>query len=134
MRSQRATTPHATRLAGGVVVNDVHSRLNATIVQRVEAPASVAELREAIRRARDDGLPICVTGGRHAMGAQQFATGAVMLDLRGIDRILGFDPVRGLVEVQAGMQWPGLISELRRLQPRGDGHGRSRRSRPAPTA
>lgn len=125
MRAQSATTAYtpaeaATRLAGGIVVNDVHSRLNATVVQRVESPASVAELQDAMRRARDDGLPMCAAGGRHAMGAQQFATGAVLLDLRALDRIVGFDPVRGRVEVQAGMQWPALISELRRLQSRSD--------------
>ena len=123
MRTQSASAVYSAaesgaRLAGGVVVNDVHSRLNATVVQRVEAPAAVAELQHAMRRAREEDLPICVAGGRHAMGAQQFATGAVLLDLRGLDRILGFDPVRGRVEVQAGIQWPALISELRRLQPR----------------
>ena len=123
MRTQRLTTAYTgdagTPLAGGVVVNDVHSRLNATVVQRVEAPASVAELQDAMRRAREEGLPICLAGGRHAMGAQQFATGAVLLDLRGLDRIVGFDPVDGRVQVQSGMQWPALIAELRRLQPRG---------------
>ena len=123
MRTQRLTTAYTgdagTPLAGGVVVNDVHSRLNATVVQRVEAPASVAELQDAMRRAREEALPICLAGGRHAMGAQQFATGAVLLDLRGLDRIVGFDPVDGRVQVQSGMQWPALIAELRRLQPRG---------------
>ena len=109
MRTQSASAAYSAaesgaRLAGGVVVNDVHSRLNATVVQRVEAPATVAELQHAMRRAREEDLPICVAGGRHAMGAQQFATGAVLLDLRGLDRILGFDPVRGRVEVQAGIQ------------------------------
>lgn len=123
MRTQRATAAYTAdagaRLADGIVVNDVHSRLNATVVQRVDAPASIAELQDSMRRARDDGLPVCIAGGRHAMGAQQFATGAVLLDLRGLDRIVGFDPVEGRVQVQSGMQWPALISELRRLQPRG---------------
>ncbi len=101
---------------GATVVNDVHSRLNRTVVERVETPASVAELQAAMRRAADDGLPVAVAGGRHAMGGQQFATGGVLLDMRGLDRIVGFDPVRGRVEIQAGMQWPALIGELHRLQ------------------
>jgi FAD/FMN-containing dehydrogenase len=103
-----------------VFVNDVHSRLNATRVERVEAPASIAELEGVMRRAADERRPVCVAGGRHAMGAQQFATGAVLLDIRKLDRILGFDPVRGQVEVQAGIQWPALIAELHRLQPSSD--------------
>ena len=69
-----------------------------------------------MRRAADEDCPVCVAGGRHAMGAQQFATDAVLIDTRRLDRIVGFDPVRGRVEVQAGMQWPALIAELRRLQ------------------
>lgn len=123
MRTQGATAAYTAdagaRLADGIVVNDVHSRLNATVVQRVDAPASIAELQDAMRRAREEHLSVCISGGRHAMGAQQFATGAVLLDLRGLDRIVGFDPVGGRVQVQAGIQWPALISELRRLQPRG---------------
>jgi FAD/FMN-containing dehydrogenase len=98
------------------IVNDVHSRLNPTAVARIEAPASIAELQAAMRRAADEGLPVAIAGGRHAMGAQQFVTAGVLLDMRGLDRIVGFDPVRGRVEIQAGMQWPALIAELRRLQ------------------
>jgi FAD/FMN-containing dehydrogenase len=102
--------------AGSVVVNDVHSRLNATRVARIEAPASLRDLQSVMRRAACEGRAVAIAGGRHAMGAQQFGSGAVQLDMRGLDRILAFDPVRGLVEVEAGMLWPSLISELRRLQ------------------
>jgi FAD/FMN-containing dehydrogenase len=98
------------------VVNDVHSRLNETRVARVDTPASIRALQTAMRRAADEGRPVSIGGGRHAMGGQQFGQGAVLLDMRGLDRILGFDPVRGRVEIQAGMQWPALIAELRRLQ------------------
>jgi FAD/FMN-containing dehydrogenase len=100
----------------GVVVNDVHSRLNATRVARVDAPASLRDLQDVMRRAARDGRAVAIAGGRHAMGAQQFGAGAVQLDMRRLDRILAFDPVGGLVEIEAGMQWPALIAELRRLQ------------------
>ena len=104
--------------SAGVVVNDVHSRLNATRVARVDAPPTLRDLQGVMRRAAREGRPVAIAGGRHAMGGQQFGAGAVQLDLRGLDRMLAFDPVRGLVEVEAGMQWPALISELRRLQAR----------------
>jgi FAD/FMN-containing dehydrogenase len=110
---------HSTALATAtepVVVNDVHSRLNATVVHRVETPAAVGELHDIMRRAADEGRAVCIAGGRHAMGGQQFAGGGVLIDMRALDRVVGFDPVRGRVEVQAGMQWPALIAELRRLQ------------------
>jgi FAD/FMN-containing dehydrogenase len=101
---------------GGVVVNDVHSRLNATRVARIETPASLRDLQGVMRRAAFEGRAVAIAGGRHAMGAQQFGTAAVQIDMRGLDRILAFDPVRGLVEIEAGMQWPALIAQLRRLQ------------------
>ncbi|MCY7379977.1 MAG: FAD-binding oxidoreductase, partial [Gemmatimonadaceae bacterium] len=123
MRSQHALpSPHSTfsaeptATADYVFVNDVHSRLNATRVARVEAPTTIRELQRAMRRAALDGRAVAIAGGRHAMGAQQFASDAVLLDMRGLSEILAFDPVRGRVEIQAGMQWPALIAQLRRLQ------------------
>lgn len=115
-------SPHSTfaaepiRPASAIVVNDVHSRLNATRVATVEAPTTVRDLQRAMQGAARDGRAVAIAGGRHAMGAQQFASDAVLLDMRGLDDILAFDPVRGRVEVQAGMQWPALIAQLRRLQ------------------
>jgi FAD/FMN-containing dehydrogenase len=46
------------------------------------------------------------------MGAQPFATGGIMLDMRKLDRVLDFDAARGLIEVEAGIQWPALIDAL----------------------
>lgn len=108
--------PAAPSSPGQVVVNDVHSRLNETRVDRLDAPSSVRELQRVVQRAARKRQPVAISGGRHAMGGQQFASGAVLLDMRGLDKIVGFDPVRGRVEIQAGMQWPALIAELRRLQ------------------
>jgi FAD/FMN-containing dehydrogenase len=95
-----------------ITLNDVHSGLNATAVARVVRPGSVADLREAVVAARSDGLAVAVHGGRHAMGGQQFAAGAVAIDMGGLDQIVGFDPIGGTVEVEAGIQWPELMRAL----------------------
>jgi FAD/FMN-containing dehydrogenase len=50
------------------------------------------------------------------MGGQQFCDGGLLLDMRPMNRVLGLDRERGLVEVEAGIQWPDLISELDRIQ------------------
>ena len=50
------------------------------------------------------------------MGGQQFASGGVVLDTRSLDRILDFDAERGIVEVEAGIEWPRLVRELRSRQ------------------
>ena len=100
----------------GVVVNDVHSQLTATRVNRIVEPRSLDEVRSALRAARDERRAVCIAGGRHSMGAQAFATDGVMIDIRKLDRVVSFDPRRGLIEVESGMQWPALLAELIRRQ------------------
>src|SRR5205823_2453553 len=46
---------------------------------------------------------------RHSMGGQQFGTDSVCIDTRLLDRIISFDRERGLIEAEAGIQWPDLI-------------------------
>ena len=98
--------------AEGVVVNDIHSQLNPTRVARVEEPQTVDAVRAAIAAAKREGRAVCIAGGRHAMGAQAFATDGVLLDIRKLDRVLAFDMERGLVEVESGIQWPKLLADL----------------------
>jgi FAD/FMN-containing dehydrogenase len=104
-----------------VEVNDYHSQLNATRVAGVVEVDSLAAAREAIAASRRGGLPVCIAGGRHAMGGQQFAEGALLLDTTRLNRVLGFDMERGTVEVEAGIQWPALVRSLLEEQ-----EGRSR--------
>ncbi len=98
----------------GVWVNDVHSQLNATRVHEVVRPDSVAALQDAVLRAGRGNLPICVAGGRHAMGGQQFATGALLVDTGDLDRVLALDAEKGTLRVEAGAQWPHVIDAVRR--------------------
>jgi FAD/FMN-containing dehydrogenase len=100
----------------GVVVNDIHSQLNPVRVHRIAEPASLDAVRQTLAAARKERRALCVAGGRHAMGAQAFVTDGVMLDSRKLDQVLNFDPVRGLIEVEAGMQWPALLAYLTRTQ------------------
>ena len=78
-----------------VRVNDVHSGLSPTRVRRVEAVASVAEVVRFVGEA--DRWPIGVSGGRNSMGGQPFASDAVLLDTRGLDRVLELDSRNGTV-------------------------------------
>jgi len=98
------------------VVNDIHSRLNLTVVSGVAAVRSVADIQAAVRQAATEGRAVSIGGGRHAMGGQQFGTGSVLIDTTGFDRVLGFDSAHGLVEVEAGIQWPALHGWLERSQ------------------
>ena len=93
-------------------VNDAQSRLNPTHVKSILSPCSEEEVRKAIQTAAEAGDSISMAGGRHSMGRQQFGTGTVHLDLRGMDRIVAFDRRNGLIEVEGGIMWPELIGYL----------------------
>jgi FAD/FMN-containing dehydrogenase len=97
-----------------VVLNDIHSRLNPTRPREVCAPRTTEEVVAAVRDAARRELPIAVCAGRHAMGGQQFVHDGLQLDMSECDGFVDLDGERGLVTVQAGMQWPGLLSALRR--------------------
>lgn len=94
------------------VVDDVHSRLNATRVAEVVPVASLRHVREALERARRRRRAVSIAGGRHAMGGQQFCSGGTLLDTRRLDRVLSLDLDRGTVEVEAGIRWPALARAL----------------------
>lgn len=96
----------------GVVVNDVHSRLNETPVARLLRPASNVGVRRAVLAAREAGARLSIAGSRHAMGGQQFLRSGWMLDLRDLDRIVSFDPERGHLTVGAGSTWPRILEFL----------------------
>ncbi len=98
------------------VVNDIHSQLNATRVSRVIKPLSSSDLRATILTARSEGKAISISGGRHSMGAQQFGTGTILVDMRGMNRVVNLDAERGIVEVEAGIEWPQLLDHLMGVQ------------------
>src|SRR5688572_22071887 len=102
--------------ASGTLVNDIHSQLNLTRVRRIVDVDSVAALQAAVRGAAAERASICVAGGRHAMGGQQFAADATLLDMRRCSRVLGLDQENGIVEAEAGIMWPALLDELGRRQ------------------
>jgi FAD/FMN-containing dehydrogenase len=96
-----------------VIVNDIHSKLNEAEVKEVLESDSLVAIQAAVARARELGLPLAVCGGKHAMGGQQFCAGGLLLDTRGASRVLGLDAERGLIEVEAGIQWPELYAYLK---------------------
>jgi FAD/FMN-containing dehydrogenase len=98
------------------MLNDVHSRRNASRPAVNRRPHSVGEVRAALLQARRRGMPVAIAGGRHAMGGQQFIDGGCVLDLRGLNRVLGFDRERGWITVEAGATWPELMRGYLSLQ------------------
>ncbi len=101
--------PHAAR---DTLVNDLHSALNPTRVAGTVRVRSVGDIQRALWMAERLGMAVSIAGGRHAMGGQQFGEGTLLLDMCGFQSVLTFDAERGLLEVEAGIQWPELIQWL----------------------
>ena len=96
-------------------VNDMHAQLNHCKVSSWIVLRSPTQAASQIKRASyepDGHLAIC--GSRHAGGGQQFATGAPLLDVTGMKKVLAYDATNGLITVQSGACWPELIAWLRR--------------------
>ena len=110
------TSPVASQAVQVTIVNDVHSQLNETRVDGLVKPASLEDLQGAIRDAKIRGQAVSVSGGRHAMGGQQFGTNALLIDMRAMNKVLNFDRKKGVVEVQAGIEWPELMDYLIKAQ------------------
>lgn len=93
-------------------VNDIHSELNPAKVAEVRELDSLAALQTTIEELAAHGRSCSIAGGRHAMGGQQFLAGGTLLETRGLSGVLGFDRQHGLLEVEAGIQWPALVAWL----------------------
>lgn len=104
----------AVRSSPDCVLNDVHSQLNRTEVAEALRPVSVEAAASLLRQCARERRPLIPMGARHAMGGQQFLSGGVVLDTGGLDRILAFDPERGLIVAEAGVRWPALLAWLQR--------------------
>ena len=98
------------------MVNDVHSRLNATTVAGVVRPVAADDVPAIVQRAVADGHALSICGARHAMGGQQFGAGTLLIDTTRMRRVIDLDTTAGEIEVEAGMQWPALIRALHRAQ------------------
>jgi len=97
-------------------LNDVHSQLNRTRVRALLTPRTRDELVDAVRVGSRRNLPISIAGCRHSMGGQQFVSDGICIDIRGLARVLNFDRERGLIEAEAGIQWPELIRAYLEMQ------------------
>jgi FAD/FMN-containing dehydrogenase len=97
-------------------LNDVHSGLNLTSVQSLHHPGSLEQLQAIVRDAGRARRALSIAGARHAMGGQQFLTDGCVVDMAAMNRALAFDARAGLVECEAGIQWPELMDHLERAQ------------------
>ena len=103
-----AATP-AFAQSRGELVNDTHTGLNPTLVERIERPTSLEDVQKLLKECRKRGKQLAISSSRHATGGQQFAAKAVLLDMRGMNRVISLDAKTGILSVESGIEWPELI-------------------------
>lgn len=102
------TNPVSSRhLATVKQVSDT-SRLQFVSVHDVIAISSVEDIVKAVQQAKTQGLKISMSGSRHSQGGQTFASGNLILDMRGFNKILKVDKEKKIVTVQSGAIWDDI--------------------------
>ncbi len=87
----------------GGTINDA-SCLNRTPVRGVVDVRQMDDVRNALAFARQHGLRVSIAGVRHSMGGHAFAPNALVLDMRGFNRIT-LDEQAAVVRVESGASW-----------------------------
>jgi FAD/FMN-containing dehydrogenase len=88
------------------VHNGLIDRRPAVIVR----PRSSAEVAEAVRLARREGLPLSVRGGGHSIAGRAVLDGGIMIDL-GMMRAIAVDRTRRMASVEGGATWREVNDE-----------------------
>ena len=77
-------------------------------------PASIADVIQTVRFAREQQIPVSVKGGGHSVAGKSVADGAMMIDLSTM-REIQTNPGRQTALVQGGATWSELTANLKDL-------------------
>jgi hypothetical protein len=75
-------------------------------------PHSQAQLLACVQQICQAGIPWKVRGTGHSAGGQVLSSGGIIVDVRGLDRVLHIDRERCQVTVEAGATWLSLMQAL----------------------
>ncbi len=78
----------------------------------VARPTSIEQCRETLAWCQEQGIKVCPRGAGRSYGDTALADGQLLLDVSGMNRILGFDQESAQVRVEAGVR---LIDIFRRF-------------------
>lgn len=86
-------------------------------------PATVDEIRDVFRIARETGKPVALRGGGRSYGDASIGDDSIVLDVSRMNRILAWDPATGIVDAEPGVTleilwrriitdgwWPAVVS------------------------
>jgi FAD/FMN-containing dehydrogenase len=92
----RSSDPH--------LASDV-ARLAPARVDAVYQVRDIEQLQRILQDAKQHRLKLAIAGSRHSQGGQTYSAGAVVLNMRGFNRILAVDTAARTVTVESGATW-----------------------------
>ena len=81
----------------------------------VVRPQSAQDIAAALRFAGNHSVAVTAHGAGHSQNGQSLSS-EVLLDMRGLDKIVRIDPERRIAVCQAGITWRALLRSLLPLQ------------------
>jgi FAD/FMN-containing dehydrogenase len=101
--------PALSRLRSGLhTINDV-TGMNPVAVSRLVRPRDSGEVSRLLAEWQG---PVSIGGGCFSMGGQTAEEASLHLDMRGMNRVLSFQPAARTARVQTGMRWRQLQSVI----------------------
>jgi len=81
------------------------ARLAPANVQEIREVHSVEEVAAALAEARANGWKVSISGSRHSQGGHTYIDNALVLDMRGLNRVLDIDVASQVIHVESGARW-----------------------------
>ncbi|HYX51791.1 MAG TPA: FAD-binding oxidoreductase [Ktedonobacteraceae bacterium] len=94
----------------GGTINDV-TGVNRTSIYGILQIQSEHDLRNTLQFARWHKLTVSIAGAKHSMGGQEFATDALVLDMRAFNQ-MSVDTNSKILTVQSGAIWHHILEYL----------------------
>lgn len=92
------------------VISNV-GRLLPTKIKRVENVEDEQTLKQLVKDANASGERISIAGMQHSQGGQTYYPNGTVLDMKGYNKIVEFDPEKKRIRVQSGVTWEAEISK-----------------------
>ncbi|MGE6541130.1 FAD-binding oxidoreductase [Bacillus luti] len=93
------------------IMSDV-GKLLPTKIKRVESATEEQSLIKLVQDAKVSGEKISIAGMQHSQGGQTYYPNGTMLDMKGYNEILEFDPEKKRIRVQSGVTWNDIQKKI----------------------
>ena len=93
------------------IMSDV-GKLLPTKIKRVENAEDESSLKKLVQDANVSGEKISIAGMQHSQGGQTYYPNGTMLDMKGYNEILEFDPEKKRIRVQSGVTWNDIQKKI----------------------